>query len=173
MPLVTTYGVYIKEKEYGKILKETMEVYRKAVDFLISVRLNEKELFEGITWNRDEMMQMERLVHKTKDNPEPKYDFDSRFYKFPSEYRRDAIAKAIALVKSYESNLLRWDGKGKKPKKPKAGYSCPTLYKGLPKSYERTGDLTAKIKIRIRNTWDWIDINLRKTDVDYINKYCS
>ena len=173
MPLVTTYGIYIREKEYGKILKETMEVYRKAVDFFISVRIEEKELFQGITWNRDEMMLMERLTHKTKANPEPKYDFDSKFYKFPSEYRRDAIAKALALVKSYESNYLKWDGKGKEPKKPKAGYSCPTLYKGVPRSYERTGEYSARIKVRIRNTWDWIDISLRRTDVEYITKYCS
>ena len=173
MPLVTTYGIYIREKEYGKILKETVEVYRKAVDFFISVRIEEKELFQGITWNRDEMMLMERLTHKTKANPEPKYDFDSKFYKFPSEYRRDAIAKALALVKSYESNYLKWDGKGKEPKKPKAGYSCPTLYKGVPRSYERTGEYSARIKVRIRNTWDWIDISLRRTDVEYITKYCS
>ena len=173
MPLVTTYGIYIREKEYGKILKETVEVYRKAVDFFISVRLEEKELFQGITWNRDEMMLMERLTHKTKANPEPKYDFDGKFYKFPSEYRRDAIAKALALVKSYESNYLKWDGKGKEPKKPKAGYSYPTLYKGVPRSYERTGEYNARIKVRIRNTWDWIDISLRRTDVEYITKYCS
>ena len=100
MPLITTYGVHIREKEYGKALKDTVEVYRKAVDFLISVRLEEKKLFQNIRWNRDEMMEMERLVHRTKANPDPKYDFDSRFYKFPSEYRRDAIAKALALVRS-------------------------------------------------------------------------
>ncbi len=70
------------------------------------------------------MTMMERLIHKTKDNPHPKYDFDDKFYKFPSEYRRDAIAKADALVKSYKSNLERWDGNGKKPKRPRAGYSC-------------------------------------------------
>ena len=173
MPLITTYGVHIREKDYGKALKDTVEVYRKAVDFLISVRLEEKEVFQETGRNREEKTEMERLVHKTKDNPEPKYDFDSKFYKFPSEYRRDAIAKALALVRSYESNLQRWDGKGKEPKRPKAGYSCPTLYKGLPRSYERTGDLKARIKVRIRNTWDWIDISLRKTDVDYINRYCS
>ena len=173
MRQTTSYAVYIKEKEYQNILKETLEVYRAAVDYFINVRLENADQFKGISRNHEEVMLMEHLVHKTKENPEPKYDFDSKFYKFPSEYRRDAMAKAIALVKSYESNLLRWDGKGKEPKRPKAGYSYPTLYKGLPKSYERTGDLTAKIKIRIRNTWDWIDINLRKTDVDYINKYCS
>ena len=173
MPLVTSYGIYIKEKKYQKILKETMEIYRKAVDFLISVRLEEAGSFQGIEWKRYETTLMESLVHKTKANPEPKYDFDSKFYKFPSEYRRDAIAKALALVKSYESNLLRWDGKGKAPKKPKAGFACPTLYKGLPRSYERTGKLTAKIKVWVRNTWDWIEISLRKTDVDYIQKHCS
>ena len=172
MRQTTSYGIYIREKQYDKILKDTLKLYRAAVDYLIDVRLAEDDLFKGQMWNREAMMLMESLVHKTKENPSPKYDFDSRFYKFPSGYRRDAIAKAIGLVESYQSNLLRWDGTGKPPKRPKAGYSCPTLYKGLPKSYERTGDLTARIKVRIRNTWDWIDISLRKTDVDYIRKYC-
>ena len=172
MRQTTSYGIYIKEKQYNKILKDTLKEYRSAVDYLINVRLAEDELFRDIGWKREGINLMESLIHKTKYNPFPKYDFDSRFYKLPSEYRRDAIAKAIGLVESYQSNLLKWDGKGKAPKKPKAGYVCPTMYKGLPKSYERTGDHTAKIKVRIRNTWDWIDITLRKTDVDYIQKHC-
>ena len=172
MSLITSYGIYIREKEYQKILKDTMEIYRKAVDFIISVRLDEDELFRDISWSKKEMTMMESLIHKTKDNPHPKYDFDEKFYKFPSEYRRDAIVKANALVKSYKSNLKRWDGVGKRPGRPRAGYVCPTLYKGLPHSYERTGQYTARIKVRIRNTWDWIDISLRKTDVSYIENHC-
>ena len=105
MSLITSYGIYIREKEYQKILKDTMEIYRKAVDFIISVRLDEDELFRDISWSKKEMTMMESLIHKTKDNPHPKYDFDEKFYKFPSEYRRDAIVKANALVKSYKSNL--------------------------------------------------------------------
>lgn len=36
-----------------------------------------------------------------------------------------------------------------------------------------TGDYTAKVKVFIRNTWDWIEIQLRKADTDYIRRHCS
>ena len=174
MRQTTSYGIYIREKEYGSVLKDTLSVFRKAVDYLIHVRLTEDELLQSISEDLRRKTVMESLIHRTKDNPDPKYDsFDKEFYKFPSEYRRDAIAKALGLVDSYQSNLAKWDGNGKKPKEPKAGYVCPTLYKSQPRSYERTGALTAKIKVRIRNTWDWIDISLRKTDVDFIERYCQ
>ena len=39
--------------------------------------------------------------------------------------------------------------------------------------YNRTGDYTAQIKVYIRNTWDWITINLKKSDMDYIYRHCS
>lgn len=47
----------------------------------------------------------------------------------------------------------------------------PCLYKD--NTYERTSEYTAKIKVYIRNTWDWVNVKLRKTDVDYITKHCS
>ena len=174
MHQTTSYGIYIREKAYGTILKDTVSVFRKAVDYLIQVRLKEDELFQSISGNLRRKTVMESLIHRTKDNPDPKYEsFDEEFYKFPSEYRRDAIAKALGMVDSYQSNLAGWDGQGKKPKAPKAGYVCPTLYKSQPRSYEHTDPYKAKIKVRIRNTWDWIDISLRKTDVGYIEKYCT
>ena len=39
--------------------------------------------------------------------------------------------------------------------------------------YEQTGTYQAQIKVHIRNTWDWITVNLRKSDIDYINRHCS
>lgn len=39
--------------------------------------------------------------------------------------------------------------------------------------YRETGPCTAQIKVYIRNTWDWIDVSLRKSDVDYITRHCS
>ena len=49
---------------------------------------------------------IERLIHATKSNPNPKYaQFNQRFYKFPSYFRRAAIATAFGKVKSYRSLL--------------------------------------------------------------------
>ena len=39
--------------------------------------------------------------------------------------------------------------------------------------YEQTGTYQVQIKVYVRNTWDWITVNLRKSDIDYINRYCS
>lgn len=39
--------------------------------------------------------------------------------------------------------------------------------------YEQTGTYQAQIKVYVRNTWDWITVNLRKSDIDYINRYCQ
>jgi IS605 OrfB family transposase len=36
----------------------------------------------------------------------------------------------------------------------------------------RTGTYTASIKVFTRNTWDWLEIGLRKGDADYITRHC-
>ena len=116
---------------------------------------------------------IETLIHATKDNPDPIYDFDAKFYKMPSYLRRGAINEAIGKVSSYKTNLDNWikDPVGREPSYPKAGYSFPSMYRtGM---YNQTGDYTAQIKVYIRNTWDWITINLKKSDMDYIYRHCS
>ena len=37
----------------------------------------------------------------------------------------------------------------------------------------RIDDRTARIKVYIRNTWDWLTVKLKKTDVDYILRHCA
>ena len=39
--------------------------------------------------------------------------------------------------------------------------------------YQETGIYEAKIKIFIRNTWDWLTVSHKKSDVDYINRWCA
>ena len=39
--------------------------------------------------------------------------------------------------------------------------------------FVRTGTCTASIKVFTRNTWDWLEIGLRKGDVDYILHHCK
>ena len=47
----------------------------------------------------------------------------------------------------------------------------PAMYRD--NMFVRTGTYMASVKVYIRNTWDWIDIDLRKSDVDYILHNCS
>lgn len=90
--------------------------------------------------------------------------------------RRAAINEAIGMVSSYRSNLKNWEvsnsaTRGRKPAPPKAGCVCPALYRdGM---YVRTDTYTARVKAFIHNTWDWVEVSLRKSDVDYILHHCS
>ena len=88
--------------------------------------------------------------------------------------RRAAISEAIGKVSSYKSNLENWensDKSGKEPGLPNVGHSFPSMYNS--EHYERTGVYSAAIKVRIRNTWDWMEVDLRKSDIDYINRHCA
>ena len=175
MKLFSTYRVKIKH--YNHIFKNTISIYRDAVEFLIKVCLNEWEHLSNISGNLLQQQYVERLCHKTATYPDVKYpSFDKRFYKFPSYLRRGAINEALGKVASYQSNLLNWEAsdfktRGKKPSYPKAGFVYPCLYKkGM---YEQIGRYEARIKVYIRNTWDWITVSLRKSDIDYINHNCN
>ena len=169
MKMYTTYSVKIKH--YNSIFKETVAIYRHAVNYILNVCLeNWKEIssLEG----RNKLVYVERLIHATKDNPAPAYGFDSKFYKMPCYIRRSAINEAIGKVSSYTSNLDNWNKNpvDKKPSYPKAGYTFPFMYRK--DMYNQIGDYTAQVKVYTRNTWDWINIDLRKSDMDYIAKHC-
>lgn len=169
MKMYTTYSVKIKH--YNSIFKETIAIYRHAVDYILNVCLENWEEISSLE-GRNKLVYVERLIHATKDNPAPAYNFDSRFYKMPCYMRRSAINEAIGKVLSYTSNLNNWNKNpvGKKPSYPKAGYTFPSMYRK--DMYSQTGDYTAQVKVYTRNTWDWIDIDLRKSDMDYIARHC-
>lgn len=168
------YSAYkVKIKHYNHIFKDTISVYRTAVDYLIQVCLENWDSIVSYEKLLEKQRFVETLIHQTKDNPVVTYDFDTQFYKFPSYLRRGAISEAIGKVSSYKSNLANWEAnpQRKVPSVPKAGYIYPTMYrKGM---YEQTGTYQAQIKVYVRNTWDWITVNLRKSDIDYINRYCQ
>ena len=172
MKIVSTYSVKIKE--YNHIFNETTSIYRKSVDYFINVCSDEWDIISTILGNHGKMNYIEHVCLFTKYNTEVKYkSFDKKFYKFPSYLRRGAIVEAIGKVESYKSNLSRWEEtdektRGKKPSIPKAGYVYPCMYRTV--MYEKTGEYEAKLKVYIRNTWDWITVQLKKSDVDYISR---
>ena len=175
MDIYTTYKVKIKH--YNHIFKQTVAIYRNAVDYLIAVCHENWKSISSIEGSLNRQRYVETLVHATKDNPNPKYDFDEKFYKMPSYLRRGVISEALGKVSSYKSNLKNWESeepssRGEFPGYPKAGYIYPSLYRG--NMYSETEDTyKAQIKVYVRNTWDWITVQLRKSDVDYINRRCK
>lgn len=120
---------------------------------------------------------VEHLCHSTRQNPDAPYgSFDRKFYKFPSYLRRSAISTAIGAVSSYKSRLQGWmsgnpSTRGRKPSLPRAGAAFPCLYRK--EMFEQTGPYEAKVKVFIRSTWDWLTVQLCRSDMDYIRRRCS
>ena len=174
MKIYSTYSV--KFKHYNHIFKDTVSVYRDAVDFIINVCLNEWNSIVALD-QHGRHGTVEKLIHLTANRPSVRYmGFDRMFYKFPCYLRRAAIMEAIGKVSSYKSNLEAWEkedpkNRGRKPSFPKAGYAYPCMYKT--DMYRQIGAYETMIKVYIRNTWDWITVKLRKSDVDYINRRCA
>ena len=154
------------------MLDDTVSLYRKAVDFFIAVMMSNWDQFAGLS-QTDAVRKSETLCIRTAKRPIVTYDFSVDFYKFPSYLRRAAIAAAFGAVSSYKTRLAQWkiNPQGKEPGLPKAGRIFPVFYKD--QQFVREGRYCARIKVYIRNTWDWLTVPLRKTDVNYIALYCA
>lgn len=174
MELYSTYKTMITDKSFNHVLSETVEKYREAVSFFSNVALDHWELFKDLGPNT-QLRLMEHLTVKTKKNPYPKHDFTQYMYKYPCYYRRAAIMEALGKVSSYMENLKRWERErnGKRPGIPKTGYVYPALYRGNCFDTVEDDPYHMKIKVWIRNTWDFITVPLRKSDVDYILHHCK
>ena len=170
-----TYSVKIIH--HNRIFCATASRYRKAVTYYMFVIEKEwQDAFRPADGVKSAVRTAERLTLKSKQRPTVRYDFGAEFYKFPSYLRRSAIAKDFGMVSSYHSNHERWENadpreRGAEPVLRKAGMIYPAMYRD--NCFVRTGTYTARLKVWIRNTWDWIDIKLRKSDVDYILHHCS
>lgn len=170
MNIFSSYKVKIKN--YNKIFEEAVRIYREAVSFFIDICDKEWDMLESLK-NLERCRKMEELSLHTKKNRNPKYDFNSKFYKMPSYLRRSAINTATGCYSSYRSNLKNWEENllGRKPRLQLDRNVMPTLYKD--NMYIRTGDDTARIKIFHRNDWIWLDIRLNNQDVRYIKSHCA
>lgn len=173
MDIYTTYSVRVNR--YHRVFRDTVSLYRQAVDFFIRVILLEKEPVFSLKRQKERVNAVEQLSVTSAKRPEVRYDFGKKFYKFPSYYRRAAIAEALGCVSSYLSRIKNWEAedpetRGRKPSLPKAGLTSPVLYRK--NCYIRRTDYTASIKVWVNNTWDWITVDFRKSDADYILRYC-
>ncbi|WP_233277511.1 hypothetical protein [Paenibacillus durus] len=90
---------------HHRMLDATLLVYQEALSFLITVIQEQFMALESLS-TQAVVTAVERLTHRTKHNPNPFYsEFDQRFYKFPSYFRRSAIAEAFGMVKSHHSRF--------------------------------------------------------------------
>jgi IS605 OrfB family transposase len=164
-----------KITNHTRIFDATLDIYNAALGYIIEVI--EKECDDLETYTVKGMVPLvEKLIHRTKSNPFPKYpSFNERYYKFPSYLRRNAIASAFGKVKSYRSNYQNWEeekvnalseGKVFKKNPPRLQLNhkeFPVFYRG--NMFRRTSDNTAQIKVFHRNDWVWIDISFKEQDL--------
>ena len=172
MKLTSSYKVKINKTGFDKkVIRDTSILYRNAVSFFIS--LIEKEWSYISSSELSVANVVERLSHKTKDNPNPKYDFDTYLYKFPSYLRRTAISEAYGLVASYYTKLDTYNKSNRrgidKPPRLEYKHNCmPKFYISAGGLFKWTGETTCKIKVYINNDWVWMNLSLRPSDVRYI-----
>ena len=178
MQIVSCYKVRIAEsnQKIARAFIDTHNLYRAAVDFFIALILKHWDsIFVKKMPEQKQIKAMEQLCIRTKNRPDTPYDFSKKFYKFPSYLRRAAIRAAYGKVSSYMTNLEPWtkNRHGNPPGLPRAGRAFPPLYQKNMFVRDKNNSLyRARIKVFIRNTWDWMEVKLRKSDVDYLERYC-
>ena len=111
MQIVSSYGVEIKKKNIP--LRSTLDIFRKAVSYLIPVYAETWEELSELRNPQKRFNEAEHLVHETKKN-HARFPFDRYFPKMPSYLRRAAIQHALGAVSSSQTRLGLWE-KGIRP----------------------------------------------------------
>ena len=106
MEIISSYGTEIRK--LNKPLCATLDIYRKAVAWLIPVYDREWKVLEEQTDKNRRFNLAEHLVHETKKN-HALWPFDTVFPKMPSYLRRSAIRHALGTVSSYRSRMELWE----------------------------------------------------------------
>lgn len=179
MKVTSSYAVHVQD--HRQSLKATVSLYRAAVAFMIDVVDKEWDTLPPICAAGGKLGQhaLEHMIHKTKGFPKPKYNFDEKFYKFPSYFRRAAITMALGAVSSYRKNLANWEAGGKQGRPPKLAYDrnvMPVFFRGNMSECESMlqGETTVvQLKLFVKNDWVWVDIHCRPRDVKYLVKWWS
>lgn len=176
MKIATSYKVKIS-KAHSAFAKTT-SLYREAVGYFLEIMLRHWDpLFAAVSNNNAAVSVAESLCWPTSKRPITKYNFAADispdFCKFPSYLRRAAIAQAFGTARSYQSRLAQWEKsrKGREPGKPKVGRVFPAMYRD--NMFKDAVGTAAKVKVFIRGTWDWLNVSLKKTDLDYISRHCA
>jgi IS605 OrfB family transposase len=154
--------------EQKQLLLLTVQEYRAFCRALVGI-VNTH--WTSIARAKNRCSVVEKLIHKTSKNPNPKYQyFDQRFYKFPSYLRRAAIEFAIGQVSSFLTRYQRWQSgvrsrRDAKPPRLNRNTGCyPSLYKGQCIKFSECLTV-AEIKVWNGSDWVWTKVAIsRKRD---------
>ena len=153
------------DTEQLSYLEATVNEYRafcKALSYVVT--LHWTEIVEATS----RCAAVEKLIHKTSSNPNPKYQyFQKRFYKFPSYLRRAAIEFALGQVCSFQTRYYDWQSGNRKrrdalPPRFNSSVGCyPALYKGQCIKFD-SNFAVAEIKVWNGSDWIWIKVQIKQ-----------
>ena len=236
MPIKATYELRIPDTQdkSGRVkhaLSQTQKHAFEQLEWLVCHIDQEWETVKQQSSADKRLTQVEKLIHATKKNPNPKYpEYDQLYGYTPSYIRRALIRRAIGHVKSYRANHDNWVQNGKHGNEPTLGtcHAALTFFRGNgskwdtelekceqeirkqikekrkqvkaaaiaagnkdfkhPKSedeevhealetqrskYDHNHGNAIQLNLYNGKTWEWYEVRLRKSDVDYINRYCA
>lgn len=145
-------------------LSQTSAIYRDYVRLLIGVVWTH---WPTLSQAESRCFAVERLIHGTKHNPNPRYRiFDRRFHKFPSYLRRAAIEAACGQVSSFATRYTQWQSgtrprrDARPPRRTNENALNPPLYRGQCVKFDDAYTL-ASIKIWNGSDWVWTDVPIK------------
>jgi putative transposase len=146
------------------LFDKTVKVYRRLCRHLVGVIYTHWSELGGLS-NQQVIPAVERLIHQTAQNLDVKYpSFDKVFHKFPSYYRRGAIAFAVGQVSSFVTRYREWQSgirnrRDAKPPTLNANAGCyPVLYRG--QCYKLHGYDQVEIKVFTGTDWIWTTVQI-------------
>ena len=155
----------VATKEQKRLSQNTVSEFRCLVRCLVGVIYTHWSTI-GQKDAKAQIPAVEKLIHATAKNPNPKYRyFNRRFYKFPSYYRRGAIQFAVGQVSSFVTRYREWQSgirKRKDAKPPKLNADCgtyPPLYKGQCIRFAEDNQ-SAAIKVFTGTDWVWTTVGI-------------
>lgn len=164
-PIIRTDKWSLNPSEEQRLLfAETVRVYRRLCRHLVGIVFTHWADLGGLS-NQQVVPAIERLMHQTAQNPDVKYlGIDRVFHKFPSYYRRAAIAFAVGQVSSFVTRYQEWQSgtrsrRDVKPPTLNPNAGCyPVLYRG--QCYKLHGVDQMEIKVFTGTDWIWTIVQI-------------
>ena len=173
MQITSSYGVELRKQNIP--IRQTLDVYRSAVSYLVEIYAQVWEELEGILEAKKRFNEAEHLIHTTKKN-QARFDFDLRFPKMPSYLRRAAIQHALGGVSSYKTRMGLWKKTGWIEGKPRlicGNHAMPVFYRDVMYREDEGGKDAAYLKLYDGHDWKWFHVQLSHTDMEYLRKNWS
>ena len=166
MKVTSSYKIEFDTSRSNKILiQNTAKIYRSVVAFCVRVFDLYWDTLSTLDKNNQNNL-CNRIIHSTKSNEALYPEFDEKFINFPQGLRKSAVQDALAILSQHHTRLLQ----GKKSTLKFNHIAFPLFYSSEGCISYGKG-LEVKIKVFKDNSWQFISIRLKRTDlIQYIRK---